>query len=73
MSAGQFHRPKPAQVVNAFGRIHEDTPTVFATKQELGRAKAHQSLTMTEKGKAAIAESNRRLDVYVKRRKGASR
>jgi hypothetical protein len=31
---GKFHRPKPAQVVNAFGRIHQNTPSVFCTAKE---------------------------------------
>ena len=34
MTPGKFHRPKPAQVVNAFGRIRQNTPSVFCTAKE---------------------------------------
>ena len=34
MTAGQFHRPKAAEVVNAFERIRQNTPSVFCTAKE---------------------------------------
>lgn len=42
---GQFHRPKPAEVVNAFGRIHQNTPSVFCTAKERQYADRKQKQT----------------------------
>lgn len=36
MTPGQFHRPKAAQVVNAFERIRHETPSIFCTAQDMG-------------------------------------
>lgn len=64
---GKFHRPTPASVRNAFER--DDTPTVFASRKELGRQQAQQSLTMTAKGQAAIAAAAEGLNKIVRGRK----
>jgi len=45
MSAGQFHRPKPAEVVNAFERIRQNTPSVFCTAKERQYADRKQKQT----------------------------
>lgn len=63
----QLHRPTPAHAPNAFERVHDRSPTVFATTLELGRAKAHQSMTMTDQGQAAIAASHKRAAVLARK------
>ncbi len=45
MSASQFHRPKPAEVVNAFERIRQNTPSVFCTAKERQYADRKQKQT----------------------------
>lgn len=64
---GKFHRPTPASVRNAFER--DDTPTVFSSRKERGRAQAQQSLTMTAKGQAAIAAAAEGLNKIIRGRK----
>ncbi len=66
MTAGKFYRPKPAGVLSAFALANTRIPTAFNTAQELGRAKAHQALTMTEKGRANTQASNARLDAHIR-------
>lgn len=67
MSAGRFYRPKPAaDAISAWDLAYTSVPTVFNNARELGRAKAHQSLTMTEKGRANVQASNARLDAHIR-------
>lgn len=61
-----YHLTSKASQGNAFTRHIYGEPSVFCTAKELGRAKAQMSLTLTERGQAAIAASNARLDKYIK-------
>lgn len=65
MSTPYYLTPGASQG-NAFTRHIYGAPSVFCTAKELGRAKAQMSLTLTERGQAAIAASNARLDRYIK-------
>lgn len=62
---GQFHRPKPAEVVNAFGRIHQNTPSVFCTAKDIGE-QARKAGQMSAKGRANVQASNDRLNKIIK-------
>lgn len=64
MSAGKFHRPKPAQVVNAFGRIHQNTPSVFCTAKDIGE-QARKAGQMSAKGRANVQASAERLNKII--------
>lgn len=61
-----YHLTTGASQGNAFTRHIYGPPSMFCTAKEIGRAKAQMSLTLTEKGQAAIAASNARLDRYIK-------
>jgi len=67
MTAGQFHRPKPAEVVNAFERISHKTPSIFCTPKDVG-VEARKLGRMTAKGQANIQASADRINAVIPRK-----
>ena len=70
MTAGQFHRPKAAEVVNAFERIRHKAPSIFCTAQDMG-VEARKLGRMTAKGQANIQASADRINSVTRRSKKA--
>lgn len=66
----QFHRPKPAAVVNAFERARSEEHSIFATADEIGRAKAKLA-RMSGEGQANIQASNDRLNKIIRSARAA--
>lgn len=64
MSAGQFHRPKPAEVVNAFERIRHKTPSIFCTPKDVA---THNRKAGQIAAKAVLKDSKQQI-VYSKAR-----
>lgn len=68
MTAGQFHRPKPAGVLSAFDLANTKAPTVFATPMELGRQAMAEKRNSAE-GQANIMAGKARVDTLISRSK----